>query len=64
MNLPDNTTRVMFTGIQIMEPEIFERIPSGQFCGTTEDVFPKMVEDSVPIYGISLRWLLEGHGEP
>ena len=21
------------------------------FCGTTEDVFPKMVEDSVPIYG-------------
>ena len=51
MNLPDNTTRVMFTGIQIMEPEIFERIPSGQFCGTTEDVFPKMVEDSVPIYG-------------
>ncbi|MDP7057485.1 MAG: NDP-sugar synthase [Nitrospinaceae bacterium] len=51
MNLLDNTTRVMFTGIQIMEPEIFERIPSGQFCGTTEDVFPKMVEDSVPIYG-------------
>ena len=51
MNLPDNTTRVMFTGIQIMEPEIFERIPLGQFCGTTEDVFPKMVEDGVPIYG-------------
>lgn len=51
MNLPDHTTRVMFTGIQIMEPEIFERIPTGQFCGTTEDVFPEMVADGVPIFG-------------
>lgn len=51
MDLPDNTTRVMFTGIQIMEPEIFERIPPGQFYRTTEDLFPQMVEDGVPIYG-------------
>ena len=51
MNIPENTTRVMFTGIQIMEPEIFERIPPDQFYGTTEDVFPQMVEDGVPIYG-------------
>ncbi|MDH3257247.1 MAG: nucleotidyltransferase family protein, partial [Nitrospinota bacterium] len=27
MNMPDDTTRVLFTGIQVMEPEIFERIP-------------------------------------
>ena len=51
MNLPDNTTRVMFTGIQIVEPEIFDRIPSGRFYGTTEDVFPQMVNDGIPIYG-------------
>jgi len=51
INLPDNTTRVMFTGIQVIEPEIFERIPPDQFYGTTEDVFPQMVEDQVPIYG-------------
>jgi len=51
MNLPNNTTRVMFTGIQIIEPEIFDRIPPNQFYGTTEDVFPQMVEDGVPIYG-------------
>jgi len=51
MNPVDNTTRVMFTGIQIMEPEIFERIPSGQFCGTTEDVFPQMIEDGTPVFG-------------
>jgi len=50
-NIPEKTTRVMFTGIQIMEPEIFERIPAGQFCGTTEDIFPQMVQDGIPIYG-------------
>ena len=51
MNTPENTTRVMFTGIQIMEPEVFERIPTGQFCGTTEDIFPQMVQDGIPVYG-------------
>jgi NDP-sugar pyrophosphorylase family protein len=51
MKMPVNTKRVMFTGIQIMEPEIFNRIPSGQFCGTTEDIFPQMLLEEVPIFG-------------
>lgn len=51
MNLPEDTTRVMFTGIQIMEPEIFDRIPVGKFCGTTEDIFPEMIEEGLPVYG-------------
>jgi NDP-sugar pyrophosphorylase family protein len=45
------TQRVMFTGVQIMEPEIFSRIPANKFCGTTEDVFPTMIEDELPVYG-------------
>ncbi len=45
------TQRVMFTGIQIMEPEIFSRIPANKFCGTTEDVFPAMIEEELPVYG-------------
>ena len=51
MKMPTNTKRVMFTGIQIMEPEIFNRIPAGQFCGTTEDIFPQMIQDKVPVFG-------------
>ena len=43
--------RVMFTGIQIMEPEIFYRIPAKKFCGTTEDIFPTMIEEELPVYG-------------
>ena len=45
------TTKVMFTGIQIMEPDIFSRIPENKFCGTTEDVFPRMIQDGIPVYG-------------
>ena len=45
------TQRVMFTGIQIMEPEIFSRIPANKFCGTTEDIFPSMIEEGLPVYG-------------
>jgi NDP-sugar pyrophosphorylase family protein len=51
-NPPAQTQRVMFTGIQIMEPEIFSRIPSGKFYGTAEDVFPQMIEDELPVYGV------------
>jgi NDP-sugar pyrophosphorylase family protein len=48
---PTTLQRVMFTGIQIMEPDIFSRIPAGKFYGTTEDVFPKMIEGDLPVYG-------------
>ncbi len=50
-NPPATTQRVMFTGIQIMEPEIFFRIPSGKFFGTAEDVFPAMIKEGLPVYG-------------
>jgi mannose-1-phosphate guanylyltransferase len=49
-NKPDNTTRVLFTGIQVMEPEIFERIPENKFYGTTTDVFPGMLADELPMF--------------
>lgn len=45
------TTQVMFTGIQIMEPDIFSRIPENEFCGTAEDVFPGMIQNELPVYG-------------
>lgn len=47
---PDPAEGFTFTGIQIMEPEIFDRIPAGKFLGTTESVFPKMVADGLPVY--------------
>ncbi len=49
-NKPDVTTRILFTGIQVMEPEIFDRIPENKFCGTTTDVFPGMLADELPMF--------------
>lgn len=49
-NIPDDTTRVLFTGVQVMEPEIFDRIPENKFYGTTTDVFPGMLEDALPMF--------------
>lgn len=34
---------LMFTGIQIMEPEIFQYIPKGVFSHSTADVFPQAI---------------------
>ncbi len=48
---PEKVQRVMFTGVQIMEPGIFSRIPSGKFFSTAEDVFPKMIEEGLPVFG-------------
>ncbi len=36
---------LMFTGIQILEPEIFEYIPRGVFSHTTTDVYPQAIAD-------------------
>jgi mannose-1-phosphate guanylyltransferase len=64
-NVSDDTRRVMFTGIQIMEPEIFSRIPQGKFCGTTEDVFPGMIEEGLPVFGYLHKdyWIDMGNRE-
>ncbi len=50
-DLPDTDFQYTFTGIQVMEPEIFDRIPDNKFYGTTTDVFPGMIEDGLPVYG-------------
>ncbi|UCD10792.1 MAG: NDP-sugar synthase [Nitrospinaceae bacterium] len=47
---PDTQTRVMFTGVQVMETEVLQRIPAGRFSGTAADIFPAMVEEGLPVY--------------
>lgn len=44
MPAPDNAqVPLMFTGIQILEPRIFEYIPRGVFSHTTTDVYPPAI---------------------
>jgi NDP-sugar pyrophosphorylase family protein len=39
----DGPTPLMFTGIQILEPRIFDYIPRGVFSHTTTDVYPQAI---------------------
>ena len=49
---------LMFTGIQILEPRIFEFIPRGVFSHSTTDVYPQAVAagERVAIHVASGRW--------
>jgi NDP-sugar pyrophosphorylase family protein len=46
-NVPDNNDNegapLMFTGIQILEPRIFDYIPRGVFSHSTTDVYPQAI---------------------
>lgn len=43
-NRSDDDTPLMFTGIQIMEPRIFDYIPHGVFSHSTVEVYPQAIE--------------------
>jgi len=43
MPRPDDETPLMFTGIQILEPRIFEYIPRGVFSHSTTEVYPQAI---------------------
>ncbi len=49
---------LMFTGIQILEPQIFEYIPRGVFSHSTTDVYPKAMAagERIAIYVGEGKW--------
>jgi NDP-sugar pyrophosphorylase family protein len=51
-------TPLMFTGIQILEPDIFDYIPRGVFSHSTTDVYPQAIADgrSVAAHVATGQW--------
>jgi len=49
---------LMFTGIQILEPQIFDYIPRGVFSHTTTDVYPQAIANGerVAVHVANGRW--------
>ena len=49
---------LMFTGIQILEPQIFDYIPRGVFSHTTNDVYPQAIANGerVAVHVANGRW--------
>lgn len=39
------------TGIYILEPEVLEYYPKGENFDFSKDLFPKLLEDNIPMYG-------------
>jgi NDP-sugar pyrophosphorylase family protein len=54
----DGPTPLMFTGIQILEPRIFDYIPRGVFSHSTTDVYPRAIANGeiVAAHVASGRW--------
>ena len=55
----DNDPPLMFTGIQILEPKIFDYIPRGIFSHSTTDVYPQAIANGerVAVHVATGRWL-------
>ncbi|CAG4913623.1 unnamed protein product, partial [Acidithrix sp. C25] len=47
------------TGIYVLEPEIFSYMPVGKALDFSQDVFPRLLEDSIPIHAM----VCEGYWE-
>ncbi|HET9028666.1 MAG TPA: NDP-sugar synthase [Candidatus Aquilonibacter sp.] len=48
-------SKLVNTGIYAFSPEIFERIPAGQFYDFGKQVFPELLADGKPFYGFDAR---------
>jgi NDP-sugar pyrophosphorylase family protein len=57
-NAGDADAPLMFTGIQILEPRVFEFIPRGVFSHTTTDVYPQAIArgEKIAAHVASGKW--------
>lgn len=42
----------IFTGIQIVEPQVLEAIPANRFVSTTADTYPLLLEEGRPVFAL------------
>lgn len=57
-DFPDDCPPLMFTGIQILEPGIFDYIPRGVFSHSTTDVYPQAIANGerIAVHVASGKW--------
>jgi NDP-sugar pyrophosphorylase family protein len=57
----------MFTGVQILEPRVFDYMQNGaepRKFGTTKDTYPQMLVEGEPLYGYCFDGLWQDLGTP
>jgi NDP-sugar pyrophosphorylase family protein len=53
-----------FTGIHILEPEIFDSIPPGRFWEINDQVYPELIKSGKAIYGFPVTGYWNDLGDP
>ncbi len=63
---PDVETRqaYVFTGVHILEPEIFAHIPAGVFCEINDSIYPDLIQKGRRILGFVTRGYWNDIGNP
>jgi NDP-sugar pyrophosphorylase family protein len=59
--------KLMFTGVQILEPRVFDYMqsaPGPRKFGTTKDTYPQMLLEGEPLYGYCFGGLWQDLGTP
>jgi mannose-1-phosphate guanylyltransferase len=51
----EEKSKLVNTGIYVFEPAIFDRIPANTFYDFGKQVFPELVADGLPFYGMKLE---------
>ncbi len=59
-NVNEPLSAFMFTGLQILEPRVFDFMPEGKPFSTTRETYPRMITKGAPIYSFVHRgpWLV------
>ena len=58
------STNLISTGIFVIEPQVLDEIPVGQFCDFGKDVFPKLLAKRLPVYAIKPDAYIQDVGTP
>lgn len=63
---PGPLTKLMFTGVQVLSPKIFDYMERGAAprFGTTKDTYPKMLAGGERLYGFSFAGFWQDLGTP
>jgi NDP-sugar pyrophosphorylase family protein len=58
------STNLINAGIYVLEPQVFDAIPAGQFCDFGKDVFPKLLAAGKAVYAMKPRAYVQDVGTP
>ena len=58
------STNLINSGIYLLEPEVLDAIPAGQFCDFGKDIFPKLLDAGTPMYAMKPKAYIHDVGTP